>query len=132
MNMLRILVVEDDAMVAMFLSMTLEQMGHDVCAIEATERGAVNAASALRPDLIIVDAGLSDGDGVSAMGRILEAGPMPHIFASGDPARVTARRPDALVIQKPFQDLELEQAIRRAMEAGSTPAGLVRGGGPRL
>ena len=131
MNMLRILVVEDDAMVAMFLSMTLEQMGHNVCAIEATEWGAVKAASALRPDLIIVDAGLSSGDGVSAMERILEAGPMPHIFASGDLARVTARRPDALVIQKPFNEAELEQAIRGAMATGASPAGLVRDGEPR-
>jgi CheY-like chemotaxis protein len=121
MEALRILVVEDDAMVAMFLSMTLDQMGHDVCAVEATEAGAVKAAGSLRPDLLIVDVGLSSGDGVSAVAQILRAGPMPHIFASGDAEQVRARMPGAVVIQKPFQEADLARAIQRAMEAVATP-----------
>jgi DNA-binding response OmpR family regulator len=44
MRALRILLVEDDSMIGMFLGMTLEQMGHEVCAIESTEAGAVAAA----------------------------------------------------------------------------------------
>jgi CheY-like chemotaxis protein len=44
MKALRILLVEDDSMVGMFLGMTLEQMGHEVCSIETTEAGAVAAA----------------------------------------------------------------------------------------
>jgi CheY-like chemotaxis protein len=120
MQALRILVVEDDAMVAMFLSMTLDQMGHDVCAVEATEAGAVKAAASLRPDLLIVDVGLNSGDGVSAVARILRAGPMPHIFASGDAEHVRARMPDAVVIQKPFHEADLVRAIECAMDAVST------------
>ncbi len=43
MNGLRILVVEDDAVVGMMLAEMLEEMGHDICSIEATEADAVAA-----------------------------------------------------------------------------------------
>jgi two-component system, response regulator PdtaR len=119
MKPLRILVVEDDAMVAMVLAMTLDQMGHKVCGVEATEQGAVKAAASLQPDLIIVDASLGGGDGVSAVEQILHAGPAPHFFTSGDPVRVTSRRPDAVVIQKPFREADLAGAIERAMGAAA-------------
>jgi CheY-like chemotaxis protein len=117
MKALRILLVEDDSMIGMFLSMTLEQMGHDVCAIESTEAGAVAAAERCRPDLMIVDAGLSTGDGVEAVDRILAQRPVPFVFASGDMTRVKLRFPDAVVIQKPFNDADLARAIQMAMEA---------------
>jgi CheY-like chemotaxis protein len=56
MKALRILVVEDDAMIAMLLADMFAAMGHDVCAIERTEAGAVAAATLCKPDLMIVDA----------------------------------------------------------------------------
>jgi DNA-binding response OmpR family regulator len=56
MKALRILLVEDDCVIGMFLGMTLEHMGHEVCAIESTEAAAVAAAERYRPDLMIVDA----------------------------------------------------------------------------
>jgi DNA-binding response OmpR family regulator len=121
MRALRILLVEDDSMIGMFLGMTLEQMGHEVCAIESTEAGAVAAAERQRPDLMIVDAALNPGDGVAAVGRILAQRPVRFVFASGDMTRVKLRFPDAVVIQKPFNDTDLARAIERAMDA--TPAG---------
>ena len=50
--------VEDDLMIGMLLAEMLEAMGHDVCAIEATEADAVTAVAQYRPDLMIVDAWL--------------------------------------------------------------------------
>jgi DNA-binding response OmpR family regulator len=117
MRALRILLVEDDSMIGMFLDMTLEQMGHVVCAIATTEAGAVAAAERFRPDLMIVDAALSAGDGVAAVVRILAQRAVRYIFASGDMTKVTARFPDAVVIQKPFNDTDLARAIQRAMDA---------------
>lgn len=118
MKRLRILLVEDDVIIGMLLGVTLEQMGHVVCSTETTEAGAVEAAARIRPDLMIVDAGLRSGDGVSAVEQVLRAGPMPHLFASGDLSSVKARLPSAVVIQKPFQEAELALAIQSAM-AGS-------------
>jgi CheY-like chemotaxis protein len=113
----RVLVVEDDAVIAMLLSEVLVGMGHDVCAIEATEADAVAAAGRWRPDLMIVDARLGEGSGVTAVEEILRGGHVPHVFVSGDALRVRALRPGALVIQKPFCEADLAGAIQRALGA---------------
>ena len=119
MKALRILVVEDNALIGMLLAEMLQEMGHEVCAIEATEAEAVAAADRCRPDLMIVDARLGDGSGVSAVERIRRGGSVPHLFISGDIWKVTALRPDAVVVQKPFREADLARAIQRALDAAS-------------
>jgi CheY-like chemotaxis protein len=123
MKELQVLVVEDDSLVAMLLVETLVEMGHDVCGVEASETGAVAAALQYQPDLIIVDAQLMEGDGISAVDQILSTGFVPHLFISGDIKKVLARRPGAVAIQKPFRDSELNQAVRRALDAANTDHG---------
>jgi CheY-like chemotaxis protein len=66
MKALRVLLIEDNALIAVLLAEQLAEMGHDVCATAATEADAVTAASRYKPDLMIVDAGLGGGSGVSA------------------------------------------------------------------
>ena len=79
MKALRVLVIEDDALIAMLLTEMLAGMGHDVCATAATEAEAVSAATRYDPDLMIVDAGLGRGSGVSAVEEILRAGPRTRV-----------------------------------------------------
>jgi len=128
MKALRILVVEDDAMIGMLLAEMLLEMGHDVCAVEATEAGAVTAAARFIPDLMIVDVQLGDGSGVSAVEEILRTGFVPHIFASGDNSRIRALRPDAVAILKPFRESDLVRAIHRAFDARSVVHGIPKQG----
>jgi len=109
---LRVLVVEDDAMIGDLLAEMLERIGHDVCGIEATEADAVAAARRCAPDLMIVDARLGEGSGLSAVDEILRDGPVLHIFVSGDSTRVRALKPQAMVLQKPFLEAELVRAIK--------------------
>src|ERR1700722_4237230 len=71
---LRVLVVEDDAMIGVLLGEMLEGMGYGVCGIEATEGDAVTAAARYKPDLMIVDVHLGEGSGVSAIDTIHQAG----------------------------------------------------------
>jgi CheY-like chemotaxis protein len=111
MRALRVLVIEDDALLGLFLGEMLEGMGHSVCAIEATEAGAVTAAAQFRPDLMIVDAQLREGSGVSAVGQILQTGFVPHVFVSG--ANVQALRPGA--VTSPFL-----KAISRRRSSGQS------------
>lgn len=118
---LRVLLVEDEAIIAMLLAEVLGGMGYEVCAIEATEADAVAAAVRCRPDLMIVDARLGAGSGVSAVETILRAGPVPHVFVSGDSSSVHALRPDAVVMQKPFREADLARAIQRALDAAPGP-----------
>lgn len=123
MNALRILVLEDDAVVGMLLGEMLTVMGYDVCAIEGTEADAVSSALACAPDLMIVEAWLDDGSGVSAVAQILQTRFIPHIFVAGDPSRVLALLPDAVVIQKPFREADLLAGIVRALGLKSAAQG---------
>jgi two-component system, response regulator PdtaR len=119
---LRILVVEDDALIGILLGDMLEMLGHEVCAIEATEAGAVRAAAQCAPDVMIVDAQLREGSGIVAVDQILAKGFVPHVFVTGDKRGVSALRPGAVVISKPFTEAMLVDAIVLARKsAGITP-----------
>jgi CheY-like chemotaxis protein len=117
MKALRVLVVEDDAVIGMLLAEILEQMGHAVCAIEATEADAVTSAVRHGPDLVIADERLRIGSGISVVDEILRTGLVPYVFITGDASKVRAVRPDAVVMQKPFREADLAQAIQRALDA---------------
>ena len=117
MKALRVLVVEDDALIGMLLSEWLAGMGHHVCATAASEAEAVTAATRHRPDLMIVDARLGQGSGISAVEEILLTAPIAHLFISGDAEAVRRRKPDALVVRKPFRQAELARAIEKAVAA---------------
>jgi len=128
MQVLRVLVIEDDALIAMLLSQLLAGMGYEVCATAASEAEAVSAATRLGPDLMIADARLSQGSGVSAVEEILRAGPIAHVFVSGDAEMVRARKPDAVVVRKPFGEAELAEAIDLALAATPRSENLCRPG----
>ena len=112
MKRLRILVVEDDALIGSLLCEMLETMGHSVCASESTQANAVRAAARLRPGLMIVDAGLRGGGGVATVAEVLSHHPLPYLFTTCDRLRLRASLPDAVMIQKPFREFELARAIK--------------------
>jgi two-component system, response regulator PdtaR len=121
MKALRVLVIEDDALIAMLLAELLAGMGHEVCATATSEAEAVIVATCYAPDLMIVDAGFGQGSGVSAVEEILRAGPLAHVFVSGAAESVRLRRSDAIVVRKPFRQAELARAIDLAVAAASLP-----------
>jgi DNA-binding response OmpR family regulator len=97
-------------------------MGHDVCAIEVTQEAALTAATHYRPELVIADARLGDGSGISAIDDILRIRFVPHLFMTGNISRVKALRPDAVILAKPFSEAELTVAIQRAIDIAATPS----------
>ena len=115
MKKLRVMVVEDDFVIGRLLAELVEAVGHEVCAIESSESGAVAAAVRLKPDLMLVDAQLREGSGISAVETILRSGPSPHIFVTGDAATVRALRPLATVLQKPYFESDLVLAIQSCL-----------------
>jgi CheY-like chemotaxis protein len=117
MKALRVLVVEDDAVIGMMIAETIAGMGHDVSAIAASEADAVAAVAQCRPELMIVDVRLRDGNGVAAVEEICRTGPVPHVFITGDTNAVAALQANAVVVQKPFRQLDLASAIQRALAA---------------
>jgi two-component system, response regulator PdtaR len=115
MTALSILIVEDEAIIGLLLSEVLAGMGHKVCAVVASEAEAVEAAAQHLPDLLIVDAGLAVGDGVSAVDTILATRFVPHVFTTGNALKVRLLRPGAIVLEKPFHEAELADAIEIAL-----------------
>lgn len=116
MTKLRILIAEDDALIAMLLGDILSDMGHEVCATTDTQADTVIEAARTSPDLMIVDANLFDGgSGVSAVGEILKTRFIPCIFVTGDPMQIEPLMPGAIVIQKPYTPRHLVQAINRVL-----------------
>lgn len=114
----RIVIVEDDVLIAMDLADLLIAMGHDVCAIATTEAEAFDAAMRLEPDLMIVDGNLAEGSGVSAMRQILAQGFVTHLYITGDPVQLLKIVPNAVVVAKPFN--------MHALAAGMASAGRVK------
>ena len=112
---LSILVVEDEAIIGMLLSEVLAGMGYKVCAVVASEDEAVEAAALHLPDLLIVDAGLAAGNGLSAVDTILAVRFVPHVFTTGNALKVRLLRPEAIVLEKPFHETELADAIALAL-----------------
>lgn len=121
MQALRVLVVEDEAIIGMLFSELLEEMGHSVVAVAATEDAAVAAALEHKPDLMIVDARLQEGSGIGAVDKVLLNGFIPHIFTSGDTQSVLVLRPGAVVIAKPFRESDLIPAIEKACGLKADP-----------
>ena len=118
-----ILVADDDPLIGPLLRDILLYLGHVVCAITTNEDAAVEAAVHHRPDLIMMDAQLRQGNGIDAMDRIVALiGPTPHIFISGDLHGILARAPGAITLQKPFRIEQIEGAIRRTLEPAETMA----------
>lgn len=118
---LRVLIVEDEAIVAMSLGAVLEQFGHEVAGTVATGRGAVAEAARLEPDLVLMDVRLADSlDGISAAERILAERPVGLIFitAYSDPATAARiRELGAPILPKPVA----ADALRKAIAAERPP-----------
>jgi CheY-like chemotaxis protein len=117
MKPLRILVVEDNAVIGMLLARMLTCMGHDVCAVETSADDAVEAAMRCSPDLMIVDVILGHGSGIMAVEQVLRTRHIPHIFMSGAPAQPGSL--GGVVLQKPFDEAELARAVARAVGASA-------------
>jgi DNA-binding response OmpR family regulator len=117
MKSLRVLVVEDDPMIGPLLAEMLEDIGHVVVGVEVDVDAAVAAARRCHPDLMIVDIGLGEGSGVSAVREVLREGFVPHVFVTGDLIRDLSLGPDAVLIQKPYRGPDIVAAISLALTA---------------
>jgi two-component system, response regulator PdtaR len=113
---LRVMIIEDEALIALLFEDVLAELGHEVCASERTEAAAIAAAARCHPQLIISDARLHEGSGIAAVNAIMKAGFIPHLFVSGDLIDRKLLNPAAGVLRKPFDEKQLVDAISRAVD----------------
>lgn len=108
---LRVLVVEDEAMVAMLLEDMLADLGHTVVATAGRMDRAMKLAMELSIDLAIVDVNLN-GVHTYPLASILASRHVPFVFATGYGAGgLEEEWKDTTVLQKPFQESDLADAI---------------------
>lgn len=108
---MHILLVEDDALIVASLTELLRDEGYGV-SVADTQNGAVSAAAELRPDLVLLDVTLKEGNGFAACAAIKAQEPdLPVIFltASGDEPNTVAGFAMGAddYVAKPFRPREL-------------------------
>lgn len=124
----QILIVEDDAQIRRFVRLTLEAEGHTVHEAETCQRGLIEAGTR-RPDLVVLDLGLPDRDGVELIRELRQWSAIPVIVLSARSAEgnkiaaLDAGADDYLV--KPFGSGELSARVRAQLRRHQqrTPAG---------
>ena len=121
----RILVIEDESVIALDIATTVESHGHTVIGPAATHAEAVQLAREGRPGLVLADIQLADqSSGLEAVQEILREIRVPVIFITAYPERLlTGERPEpAFVITKPFDPDTLAVSIAQALAtSGGSP-----------
>lgn len=116
----RILVVEDEAIVAMDISVRLRALGYEVVGPASTGVEALEIAEASRPDLVLMDVMLRGGmDGIEAARRIRETTGAPIVYLTAYADENTLRRAKVAeplgYLLKPFEERELRTTIEMAL-----------------
>jgi PAS domain S-box-containing protein len=120
MKTTRILVVEDESVVAMDIQTRLISLGYDVPAVASYGEEAVRKASALHPDLVLMDIKLKgEMDGVKAAETIRSKFDIPVVFLTAYADGATLQRAKITeafgYLLKPFKERELHTTIEMAL-----------------
>jgi len=115
----RILVVEDDALIARDLCRRIERLGYDIVDVCDSVERALFVMQGERPDLLLMDVCLGGVDGVHAAMEIRRGLDVPVLFLTAHSDRATLNRvkhanPDGFVL-RPFHQRELMVAIEFAL-----------------
>ena len=114
----RVLIIEDEPIIALDLENLLVELGHSVVATAATRDEAVAKARAERPGLVLADINLGEGgSGIDAVAEILESFDVPVIFVTAYPERLlTGERPEpTYLIAKPFLPETIQATVSQAL-----------------
>ena len=133
MDAVRLVIVEEELVIAAALGALLTDLGHIVVATCPDAVGALRAVAVHRPQLVLLDINLGKGrDGVHIAERINTVERVPFVFITGHTDqrtldRVKATRPAGFII-KPFDEDDLRTQIEIALarhaaqgDAGNPP-----------
>ena len=120
MQRIKILVVEDESIIAKDIKMSLEDLGYDVCALVTSGESAIKKAKIKKPDLVLMDIVLKgEMDGIETAKLLRTHLNIPVVFLTAyaddnvlQQAKLTI--PMAYLV-KPFNDRELHSAIEIAL-----------------
>jgi CheY-like chemotaxis protein len=113
-----VLIIEDEAFIAMDLEGLVESLGHRAAGVARTHSEAISLAKMKRPGLILADIKLADGSsGLDAVNELLQSFEVPVVFVTAYPERfLTGERPEpAFLIAKPFQPSTVSAVVSQAL-----------------
>jgi CheY-like chemotaxis protein len=116
----RILVVEDEAIVAMVIKRRLKDLGYIVSGIASTGKDAIIKVEGTFPDLVLMDIRLKgDMDGIEATKTIKDRFSLPVVYLTAHSDDVTFKKaketdPDGYIL-KPFTEKDLSTTIEIAL-----------------
>ncbi len=119
-----VLIIEDEPVIAMEVSMLVQGCGHRVTGVAASEAEALRLMREHRAGLILADVNLGrGGSGIVAVRRILETTRVPVIFITAYPEHLLTAEgiEPAFVMRKPFDPITLAIATYQAITAGRLP-----------
>ncbi len=119
--MSKILVVEDEMVLALVLKKNLEKLGHVVLEVQSNGHDAIDAVSNSKPDLIIMDIKLIGSiDGIQTMIEIRKFSEIPVIYVSGNSdasvKEKAAETESSEFMSKPIDLYELQERISNALK----------------
>jgi CheY-like chemotaxis protein len=114
----KVLIIEDEPIIALDLENLITELGHEVVATAATSDQAVELALKKKPGLILADINLGEGgSGLDAVSKILEGFDIPVIFVTAYPEKLlTGERPEpTYLIAKPFLPEAVQATVGQAL-----------------
>jgi CheY-like chemotaxis protein len=114
----KVLIIEDEPIIALDLENLVTELGHKVVAVAATKDDAVAKAKAERPGLVLADINLGEGgSGIDAVSEILSSFNIPVIFITAYPEKLlTGERPEpTYLIAKPFLPETVQATVGQAL-----------------
>lgn len=116
MSTLQVLVVEDEAMIAMLVEEAVEAAGSVVAAVATNIKDAMAAAASAQFDVALLDMNLN-GQKAHALPVTLSARKKPFAFVTGyGEAGILEQFSDAPVVQKPFREKDIALALQLLSE----------------
>jgi CheY-like chemotaxis protein len=116
-----VLIIEDEAFIALDLEALVKDLGHRVIGVARTHAEAIRLAQRKTPGLILADIQLADGSsGLDAVHELLRSFEVPVIFITAYPERLlTGERPEpTFLISKPFQPAMVSAIVSQALFFG--------------
>jgi CheY-like chemotaxis protein len=118
----RILIVEDERLIAIDLQRRLTRLGYSVVALAASGMEAIQKALTLRPDVVLMDIRLQgDMDGVEAAQQIQASAIIPVVFMTAYVDEDTHRRLRATspwgCLYKPFTPHQVQSTLAHVLAA---------------
>ncbi|PZU93970.1 MAG: response regulator [Chelatococcus sp.] len=108
----KVLIVEDEVLIAMETEAIIEDLGHIPVGIAATSRDALALAAAEAPDLALVDVNLADGPTGPEVGETLARLGIAVVFITANPRMLERSIENAIgVFDKPVADRDLAQLL---------------------